>query len=133
MVRKNRNNLKTRSNLGIAIDKKDGIIIDLKEEDKYSFSTEKTGTLNRFLIISKSNQITTSISNQSALGSFYYYDRIIKIIDDNLSDNIEIYDLQGKKVYTCQTEDKSVDIPSNISPGTYIVKIGDVSKKVIID
>lgn len=114
------------------IDKKGGVIVNLEDEPEYVFTTEESGTLDRFLIVSKLTQLTTSVEEETDPVPFYYYNGVIRVLDSSLLGELSIYNSVGQKVHTSLVKENNINVSSSIAPGVYIVTLGDESRQIVI-
>ena len=114
------------------IDKKDGLMINLADEASYSFNTDASGTLDRFLIVTKSNQLTTSIEESTATVPFYYYNGQIRLLDNSLKGDVSLYNSIGQNIFTSRTQGNAISLPNDLAPGVYIATINGTSLKIFI-
>ena len=120
------------------VDNKENVVIDLSEDDVYTFTTDETKDNNRFEIHFGQVLSVDEFSNDD-LSIYSVGDKTIRVDvkDATLTkmDNVVIYNLSGAVVYSSQLAENVSDIKVNVPNGMYIVKVtvaGEVKNQKII-
>ena len=108
-------------------DKKTQDIIDMKNINPYSFSSNPTDATDRFLVMF-SNPVKSGLNDIRFKLYLYYNDKkvIIKqLTENNLGNKITLFDTQGKQLRSCMVNnypEMKIDV-SDFHKGVYIMHI----------
>jgi hypothetical protein len=102
----------------------------------YQFSPETTSA-DRFSVIFRSSSTTTGLNNNNVNGSSVYWINnqglTFRTNDDKLvGGNISVYNAIGQKLLSKKITGTSMNIDFNYTPDVYIVKVNNVTAKVIV-
>jgi len=109
---------------------------DLKT-DAYTFTHTGGDVRNRFKIVFNSH--LQGVQNLEGVNEIkiWSFEKTIFISNFATKSNIEVFDILGRKVFTKNLQDfeshaGSVEVETDLKDGIYILKMKDVSKKIII-
>ncbi len=114
-------------------------IIDLKEIQIYEFETNNQNYYDRFQLVFKSSQTEINQLEKNNDVSIYSHSNIVNILinSENISAELEIYNILGQKIYHNNISSDNTKIQLNAPTGNYIVKLKYkeqiITKKVFIN
>jgi len=129
----------TRDGLWI-YDKKTQDIIDMKNVNPYSFTSNPSDATDRFLVLF-SNPVKSGLNDIRFKLYLYYNDKkvIVKqLTENNLGNKITLFDLQGKQLRSCVINnfpEMKIDV-SDLERGVYIIQVSgnlSASAKFIVN
>ena len=108
--------------------------VTIMESATYTFTENSNSTVENRFSVRKINNAPTSIYNVDANGTHVWQSgQILTITDNNAMNDINIYSLNGALVLSQPASSTAIETISleSLNAGAYLVKVGNVSKKII--
>lgn len=109
---------------------------ELTEGTGYNFSSDAVTTTNRFSLVLKSQGAVTNLGSQQQNSEFLIYRNSknqLVFSGVKAGECVTLFNSLGQKVYTQKLTADTIQLPSNLLSGTYLIVVNNITKKFIVE